>query len=268
MSNYKSNKAHINVTEASAWEVELDRIIGDNNSLNLGGRPARPATMKDRSSFLRGTFAYLRAFGYMEEVDNLKPKHIKVLCEHYQTKRLAPSTIRKYLSYLEAFCFWIGKGGMLHGHEAYFDEGYLNQSIATFERKQPESFDLLRMLSELRSSDGYVWHQLIVQVTFDLGRKHTMLLAPGVDVQDDKLHVISRTKGKGIHIIPIQNEFQKKVIERARNFVGGATNNLCLPGRNAQKSMKHFSNTLHRAGIGKVKSSAMLIAIETLIMKD
>ena len=269
MNNRISNRTPFNFTGTHSWKDELEQIIHDNNSINLDGSKARPATMKDRSSSLMGMLEYLREHGYTLEPTNLKPKHINALCKHYESKQLAPTTIRKYMGYLQAYCSWIAKGGMLHGWEAYFSAGYLGSPTvaSSFERRQPEGTDLVEALREIRSADPYVWHQLIVQAAFGLKRKDTMLLMPVVDVVDDKLHVISRTRCKEVLIIQIETPFQRRVIELARAFVGGAIKNLCLPGRNAQKCMKHFSNTLHRSGIGKAKSAAMLQAIETLVME-
>ncbi len=258
----------LKLPQPRSWKNDLEQILHHNNHNNLNSRKASPATMKDRATFLKNAFQHLRNLGYTLEVVNLKQKHIQALCQHYEAKKLAPSTIRKYMAYLEAFCVWIGKGGMLHGWQNYFSVDYLDpvEPDLMTTRQQPQSTGFTEALTTLRGTDSYVWHQLMVQVAFNLKRKETMTLMPTMDVMDDKLHVISRNKGRSIHIIPIETPFQYKVIELAQVFVGGAVKNLCLPGRNSQQSIKHYSNVLHRVGLGKIKSDAMKNALETLVM--
>ena len=68
------------------------------------------------------SFDYLYNVGVrLKKPQNFKPKHMMILVDYWFNKNLDPSTIKNKISYMNTFCTWINKVGMLNSMEELTD---------------------------------------------------------------------------------------------------------------------------------------------------
>jgi hypothetical protein len=237
--------------EPAPWRKQLDELIARYNHLNADATIATKAKQTERRTYLLAFFKRLREIGYKVEPKNINQKHILAACRTYESDGLGTGTIENYISFLRLFCIWIGKGGMLHGYEKYFSEGYLESHAKNTKTVNATSkpVDLKEALMQTRDCNPHIWHQLIIHTAFGLSRKETVMIRPMMAYQNGVLHITDGIGRKGHRQLEITNELQKLAITMAIKFVGKESGDLRVPKTSAARSMNHYSVHMTRTGI-------------------
>jgi integrase len=248
-------------TKTSNWENQLQSFIDKYNSKRFdNGRVASHKTQNERAKFLFKLFNDLHALGYHVEPKNFKEKHIKVICQKFEDDGIAAATIQTYLSFIRAFCSWIGKAGMMGDISEYFSD--VNRLKRSYQASYDKSWDIPeiekeRIINDLLRLYPYVGMQLLLQDAFGLRRKEAMMLRPFVSEKNGQLHVFEGTKGGKPRVITTESEYQKFVIELAKGLVGNSTGHTGDPNLTLEQNLKKYSNVLYRNGIKKFGKGAL-----------
>lgn len=248
------------------WLIELRSLIERYNHLNADGTVATKKVQKERETFLLKLFRQLKKEGrYAVAPRNISQKHIMAACRLFERDGLSPATIENYISHLRIYCIWIGKPGMIHDYKQYFSDGYLERKVAEKETDTKATINLQETLLNVKQTEPYVWQQLLVQIAFGLSRKEAVMLRPAMAQRGDMLLVSDGTGRKGMREVSIDDEFKGRVIRTAQDFVKGTSLDLRVPGMNAEKSMKRFSNCMNRSGLSQLPQEEMKLAITELL---
>ena len=239
------------------WKYELQSLINAMNKLRVNGRIASFKTQQDRAKYLFKFFKDLREAGFKVSPQNIKLKHIAYICEKYERDKISASTIQTYITHLRVLCRWIGKNGMIGDVGQYFSNPELiKRQYAASELKTwtGKGIDISQKLNEIKQDNIYVWIQLLMQQAFGLRLKEAACLRPYMSALDGKLHILDGTKGGKSRIVPIENDYQKFVIETAIQFIGKTSSSLMDPKLNLKQNLKKYSNTMTKHGLTKKKA--------------
>lgn len=248
------------------WTIELRSLIDRFNHLNIDGTVAAKKVQKDRETFLLKLFRQLKEEGrYSVAPRNINQKHVMAACRLFERDGLSPATIETYISYLKIFCIWIGKPGMIHDYKQYLSEGYPERKVVMAAADNPPAINLQETLFNIKQTDPYIWQQLLLQVAFGLSRKEAVMLRPAIAQRGGMLLVSDGTGRKGMREIAIDDEFKVQVLSTAQDFVKGSSSDLRVPGMNAEKSMKRFSNRMNRSGLSRVSQDELKLEITRLL---
>jgi hypothetical protein len=138
----------------------------------------------------------------LDDVRQLKGKHIKALCCLWLKQNIAASTIQNRLSVLRVFCGWssVGKAGMVLGSTSgeYVLVGRASRtSISTRDRSWTgKGIDPLAKINEVRAINPRIACQLDLQRVFGLRPLEARRLSPFLCDKGTYLDVSLGTKGK------------------------------------------------------------------------
>ncbi len=237
-----------------SWKDELNALIAVHNDKRIDGKVSSFDTREERAKYLRKFIQDLRDLGFKFEIKNLKEKHIAAICCKYETDQLAASTIQTYISFLRAFCIWIGKPGMIGDIKKYFkNASILERRYAATHDKSWDipRIDKYKIFAEVERTHPYVHIQLLMEDAFGLRRKESIMIRPYVAEKDGHLFITDGSKGGRSRIIPIDNEYQREVIHKAQSFVKHTSRHLGDPSLSLEQNMKKFSNVMTSFGIKK-----------------
>lgn len=240
---------------------ELERILNQHNQKNhsvirVVPRDSSRKTRRERRGNLRLIFSELRQLGYrLESPTHLKPKHIQMLCTHWQAKGLATKTIHGLFSNLRAFCRWIGKDGMIEDISIYAGgREHLQRKTAATEDLSWEAFeiDVEALLEKARQLDSRLGVMLEFQRYFGLRAKESIEIRPwrATALGPDHLYVTDGAKGGRHRMIPIRSNRQRSIIEAAKQLVGSRLNaQLRWPESTWRQSQSHFYYLMGQLGV-------------------
>lgn len=255
------------------WKAELQAIINSHNRYradHFGRRGIKIASAKmqqERANFLFKFMTDLRALGYRVSPENVREKHIHAICEKFEADGLAAPTIQTYLSFLRAFCGWIGKKGLIRDPKIYFkNPKILERTYAASEDKSWDipGLDKERLLGEISVAHPHVWMQLLMCDAFGLRRKEAVMLRPYLDEREGRLYVMRGAKGGRERSIPIESAYQRQVLEMAKHFVDHSPRDLGDPKLDLNANLKKFSNVMTKFGIRKSGKGALGITAHGL----
>jgi integrase len=178
------------------------------------------------------------------------------------------SYIRQQLSFLRAFCIWIGKPGLILPAHHYVDDVSLVQPTteATHDRtRDAQEVDFDAILARVRAVDPRVALQLEVMKAYGLQRKEAILFSPSsAEVPAHALLAsagpgpflmfvrISRgTRGGKLRFTAIRTPEQERALVHAREYAPAPGAHIGHPGLTLQQALKRFSNVLNRAGVNR-----------------
>ena len=239
----------------AGWKSSLATVLKEHNRIKAtDGTKASFETMEKRSSVLFRTFTDLRAMGYkLDDVKQLRGRHVEALTKHWADKRLAPSTLQNNLSTLRTFSCWIGKEGMVEGAETYYPHGEAaRSSINTADKSwSANGVSLEAKLAEIRMIDERVALQVELQARFGIRVKESVMLRPHLADKGAYLAVSIGTKGGRDRTVPIDSEKKRELLDRARAFADSPTASTSNPALSLKQALGHYSRVLRNAGITK-----------------
>lgn len=239
-----------------SWKSTLKEILDKNNkAAACGGKAVSFATQAARQEILEQGFKELRGLSYkLEDVRHFKERHMTLLGHAWEAKKLSASTLQNRISVFRIFSEWIGKPGMIRGSEHYVknpqtvERHCVAQTDKTWSGQQK---NLAEKLINLQAQDAYVSLQLELQRAFGLRMREAALLKLHQADKGSYLAVNWGTKGGRDRTIPIQTDYQRDVLARAKLLVTHKIRSL-IPANYSFKQWKnHYYYICRQHGISR-----------------
>ncbi|WP_444944853.1 phage integrase N-terminal domain-containing protein [Microbulbifer sp. ZKSA006] len=173
-------------------------------------------TKADRHKKLQMMADHLFELGFRRmNANSLKPKHVDALVARYLSEGLNEGTIKNRLAALRWWAEKVGKPNVVAKDNAYY--GIESRVFVTNESK---ARDLDRELLNKITSD-HVRMSLELQKAFGLRREESIKFIPEYADQGNHIRLKATwCKGGRARTIPIRNESQREVLDRARSLAG------------------------------------------------
>lgn len=210
-------------------------------------------TQEKRKTVILGFFSDLFFLGFMiESIFNLKEKHLKAVFNFLEEQGQSPSTIQNKVSIMRVFCGWIGKNGMVRDSALYVkDKSSVRRSMIVREDKSWEGkgIDVPAKLAEISKKDETVGLVLELCWAFGLRVKEALMLRPHVAHESEFIWVRDGTKGDRSRVIPIKNDVQRNVLERAKAVADKKSGFIGKRGKTFEQKLRRFYYVLKACGI-------------------
>ncbi|MEZ8303363.1 phage integrase N-terminal domain-containing protein [Vibrio splendidus] len=174
------------------------------------------STQADRHQKLQTIANHLFELGYRRmNANSLKPKHVDALIARYLNEGLAEGTIKNRLSALRWWAEKVGKPNVIAKDNAHY-----GVESRVFVTNVSKARDLDRELLSKITSD-HVRMSLELQKAFGLRREEAIKFIPEYADQGNHIRLKATwCKGGRERTIPIRNEEQREVLNRARLLAG------------------------------------------------
>lgn len=239
-----------------SWIKTLNEVLkAHNKAAASGGKAVSFATQEARRDILEQGFKELRALGFkLPDVKGFKERHMIALGHAWESKGLSPSSIQNRISVFRVFAEWIGKKGMIRGAEYYVKnkksvERHLVTKIDKTWSGQQQT--LKKKLTAISKQDHYVALQLELQRAFGLRMKEAALLKPHMADKGSYLAVNWGTKGGRDRIVPIQNDYQRDTLTRAKSLLAQPNSSMVPQHYNFKQWKNHYYYICHQVGISR-----------------
>ncbi len=210
-------------------------------------------TQEKRTTVILGFFSDLFFLGFMiQSIFNLKEKHLKAVFNFLEEQGQSPSTIQNKISIMRVFCGWIGKNGMVRDSTVYVkDKSSVRRSMVVKEDKSwdGKGVDFLTKLAEIAKMDETVALVLELCFAFGLRVKEALMFRPRVEHEGDFIWVRDGTKGGRPRVIPITNDIQRNVLERAKAVSDKKSGFIGSRGKTFQQKRRRFYYVLETCGV-------------------
>ena len=203
------------------------------------------ATQSARNHVLQQVADELHQLGYKKlKADNLKPKHIVALVSHWQSKELAPGTIKNRMSHVRWLTEKLGRSSIVASNtELNIDRRVHVDNDANKSREL--NYDKLANIS-----DPYTAASLELQRAFGLRREEAIKFSSSYADRGDKLVLKgSWCKGGRVREIPVKNQHQRDVLDRIKTITEGGA--LIRPDRNYIQQLKIYERETIRVGLDR-----------------
>lgn len=226
----------------------MSRLCSKHRDGSFGTQAAR-----SRNLSLLSTQLHELGFKHMNSAEQLKPKHVWALVNHWQKNGVSVGTIKNRMASIR----WvaaktnneklIAKDNSKYGIEMRSFVSNTDKSLR-FEKNK---------LSVI--SDPHVRLSAELQKEFGLRREEAMKFVPSFADQGDKIVLKSTwTKGGKEREIPIRTEAQRAILEKVKAFVGGQS---MIPSQRSYiQHMRIFEKEMREAGLGKTHGARHLYA--------
>jgi integrase len=216
------NSSYISRRQPQAhWHKSLRAVLAEcNKMVHDGSKRAGDSTQAERAEILMRGFRQLHALGYaIRDVHSFRTKHFQALLNYWLAQQYKPATLQKYISVFRVFAGWIGKSGLIGDSATLVPNACLVQRRYATERDKSWSaaeVDVREKLREVTRVDALVGLQLEMQLAFGLRLKEACLLRPHLADNHTFLAVNWGTKGGRHRIVPIDTEYKRALVERAK----------------------------------------------------
>ena len=239
-----------------SWKWSLKQILMQHNSATArGGKAAGYATQVARQETLERGFKELRDLGYkLEDVRHFKEKHLTALSHQWEAKGLSASTIQNRISVFRTFAEWIGKPGMILSSDHYVKnpQSVTRHCVAQSDKTwSGQHKHLAALLTALHTTEPYVALQLELQRAFGLRMREAALLKVHAADKGTYLAVNWGTKGGRDRVIPIETDYQRDVLNRAKTMITQKRNSLIPENYNFKQWKNHYYYVCHQHGISR-----------------
>ncbi|WP_312904566.1 phage integrase N-terminal domain-containing protein [Stutzerimonas nitrititolerans] len=239
----------------AGWKASLASVLKQHNGIKAtDGTIASHETQHKRTTVLYQAFTDLREKGYkLDDVRQLKGRHVVALTKHWLSKELSPSTLQNRLSTLRTFASWIGKDGMVEGTERYFPNHEASRTAINTKDKgwEANGVSATQKLDDLRALDERVALQVELQLRFGLRVKESIMLRPHLADKGTYLAVSIGTKGGRDRTVPIDTPERRELIDRAKTFAERRTASTSDPNKSLKQALGHYSRIVAKAGLTK-----------------
>jgi integrase len=253
-SNYSSGGAFI----YKKVKYEIESVLLENRDKGATkDKKVGNETQEKRTTVVRGFFSDLFKLGYkIESVHNLKEKHLLAVFHHLEEMGQSPSTIQNKISIMRLFCEWIGKNGMVRDSTRYVkDKASVKRSTVVREDKSWVGNDVcvLDKIAEVAQVDLKIALRLELCLAFGLRVREAMSLRPALATEGNfkgaGVHVRDGTKGGRSRVVPIENEVQLDVLERAIAVSDKTSGFLNSAGKDGESRLWHFYYVVKKCGL-------------------
>ncbi|MDH2915300.1 MAG: integrase domain-containing protein [Gallionella sp.] len=225
---------------------EIHRVLQENRDKAAHkDKKVGNVTQERRMQTVLGFFSDLMFLRYrIESVHSLSQKHLVAVFNFLEEQGQSPSTIQNKISVMRVFCEWIGKPGMVMGSDKYVkDRASVRRSTVAQEDKSwvGQGLDPLKVLSDIRALGEETVAVWLEQCwAYGLRIQESVLMRPGVGNEGDALYVREGTKGGRSRFVPIENDVQRAVLEKAQAIADKKTGQLGGRGKSAEQKIQHF----------------------------
>lgn len=239
-----------------SWKTILNDVLEKHNKAAAhGGKAVGFATQSARQETLWRGFKELHALKYhLNDVCEFKERHIRALANAWENRGLSASTIQNRISVFRTFSEWIGKRGMILGSENYVKnpENVKRHFVAQTDKTwSGQEKNLTDILIALRTQDQHVAMQLELQRAFGLRMREAALLKIHTADKGVYLAVNWGTKGGRDRVIPIETDYQRDVLHRAKILITNKRNSLIPENYNFKQWKNHYYYVCHQHGISR-----------------
>ena len=257
--------AHIPIDTRKCWTVLEVLIKTFNHQHTLKEKDVSYKTQMERANLLRLAFRQLVALGYHLDPRSLGTRHVQALVNHWVEQKISLKTMQTYLSFLRAFCDWIGKPGMIRPAEYFIDKhdrAKTGGGVATRDKSWfGAGVDVEAKIADVARTEPHVALQLSVMYAFGLRVKETLMMLPHQAVvgaaetgiarptADRYLCVERGTKGGRRRYVPLDSDDKRQVLELAQAATIAPDGHLGFAGLPLKETMKKFRNRMAAHGI-------------------
>lgn len=225
-------------------------------NLCLNSKEDSFATRNDRLSILDLAANQLDSLGFRRiSINGLKPKHVFALVQLWKKQTIGVGTIKNRLACIRWWARKIGKFDMLSPTNDVFgidDRVYVTNTsksshLSVIDSNHLSSFD--SCLDKI--TDISIKTSILLQAAFGLRREECLKFIPS---WADRGHSIvlkgSWCKGGQQRTVPVLNENQREVLDKARLVAGFAS--MIPPHRTYIQQLKAYENLTHKVGLFKL----------------
>lgn len=241
------------------WKCELQNILylKGRAAVRIKVKPISNRTLATREATLFLCMRQLHELGFdIQSINSIKGKHIEALVERWMAEGIAAGTIQNRLTTLRTLCSWLGKSGIVQRTEKY-GEGHhpdrLKRAVVATEDKSwsakgisPEA--MIRAANEI---DRHVGLQMKVIHAFGLRREEAVQFKPHKVDEGDVLRIRDGTKGGRERMVPVENDYQRQVLQEAKGSVSKWDSHIGAPGKTLKQNLDRFSYVMKKLGLTK-----------------
>ncbi len=203
-------------------------------------------TQADRERQLTLIANQLRALGYRKmSAQSLKPKHVEALVKHWQEGGLSVGAIKNRLTVIRWWAQKVNRQNVVarsNDHYGIPDRQFVTNLSKAQTVTAPD-------LEKVR--DQHVRMSLELQQAFGLRREEAMKFQPSYADRGDHIALKeSWTKGGKSRVIPLRNEAQRAVLNRAGLLAGKGS--LIPSSRNYRQQLRIYERHTANAGLSKM----------------
>lgn len=215
------------------WK-ELNQIINEHNGRNRRGNHASFETQAKRREVIHAAFRTLSRLGWCPKTcRNFRNKHMEKLGHYWEEQ--GHKDIQTLISIMRTFANeWLGKPRMIGASVNYVKnpESVARRYVTNQDKSwSGQGIDVLAKLEEVRTRDERVALILELELAFGLRLKEALLLRPKLADKTSYLAVTRGTKGGRDRTVQIENDNQRRVLERAKEFSSPRTGGLIPDGK-------------------------------------
>ena len=188
----------------------------------------------------------------IHSIYNLKQKHLKAVFTHLEKQGQAPSTIQNKISIMRTFCEWLGKHGMVGDSTKYVeDRASVRRTMIVQEDKSWEGngIDVMDLIQKVTDKDESAGMWLELCLGFGLRVREAIMFRPSIDGEYGMISVLEGTKGDRPRVVPIENQVQRELVERAKALADGKTGMLGTRGKTYEQKRRRFYTVMESLGI-------------------
>lgn len=223
----------------------MKKLNWDLVQLTKRNRDGSYATQAARSRNLDLAARQLDALGYKNmRVHSLKTRHVEALVDHWQKEGLSTGTIKNRMSHMRWWAEKIGRPSAIPNDNSAL--GIPDRQYVTNESKATALDERLEKVT-----DPHVRISLELQAAFGLRREESMKIQPDYADRGDTLVLKdSWTKGGRAREVPIRNDHQRVVLDRAHQRAGKGS--LIPSGRPYVEHLHAYEQQCRDAGFHKM----------------
>jgi len=230
-------------------------VNGNNERHAFRTKTVSKATQKARYLCMRAMFRDLHSEGYLlEEVGNLKRKHLMVLAKIWERRGTGPSQIQKMCSIVRVVTSWLGKENIVPRYEEMFSDPrfYRRTYVATQEKSWDSAgINLQEILAQIAETDAHVAIQVLLISAFGLRIQEAQRFHPVEGDLFNKIRVCWGAKNgrpRDVEFTQDKCEFQRAVLNLAKAFVNPTTGSTIPKEYSAIQWYWHFNYIVRKYG--------------------
>ena len=175
----------------------------------------------------------------------LKPKHVEALVERWRGQGLGVGTLKNRLAHLRWWAEKVNKASVIARDNAHY--GIENRVYVTNRSKALRVAD--EQLAKIK--DERLRCSVELQRAFGLRREECLKFRPGYAIREDHICLKpSWTKGGKARAVPIRNEAQRALLEKAKRLAGGGS--MIPPELSYKAQLNRYTAAVAAAGLSKL----------------
>ena len=203
-------------------------------------------TQADRERQLTLIANQLHVLGYRRmNARSLKPKHIEALVQQWQQSELSTGAIKNRLTVIRWWAQKVDRRNVVarsNDHYGIPDRQFVSNDSKA---RMVTAVDLEQV------RDQHVRMSLELQQAFGLRREEAIKFQPGFADQGDHIRLkASWTKGGKARVIPLRNDAQRTLLDRARRLAGNGS--LIPSARNYRQQLRIYERHTANAGLSRM----------------